>query len=145
MDIDTNPTYIFDIREMFLNYNYCRFLVSRLPADYPSLTTCLQGEHIKCVFAFLGNFRKEIPLQIPLLTAIGFWSNCPLLKCSNKSTILEYFHGETFEVALISETSQAFPNGRLAGTLDSSQMPPIPISLLRIVRDQVMAHNCKQI
>ena len=49
MDIDTNPTYIFDIREMFLNYNYCRFLVSRLPADYPSLTTCLQREHIKCV------------------------------------------------------------------------------------------------
>ena len=60
-------------------------------------------------------FRKEIPLQIPLLTAIGFWSNCPLLKCSNKSTILEYFHGETFEVALISETSQAFPNGRKQG------------------------------
>ena len=59
-------------------------------------------------------FWESNPTSNSLLTAIGFWSNCVPLKCSNKLAILEYFHTETFEVALISETSQAFPNGRQA-------------------------------
>ena len=60
-------------------------------------------------------FGKATPLQIPscLLSGSGQIVSSSL-KCSNKLAILEYFHTETFEVALISETSQAFPNGRQA-------------------------------
>ena len=115
-----------DVQKMFLNYAHYVQIIQRLSIFDNMITrstqqTCMFSNMAKAHLTFhLG--KKSGSLKILTLRFRSAWL---VLKCSNKWAILEYFHGETFEVALADlRDVSSFPKWTEAPKCLSFRSPP---------------------